>query len=399
MLGQSTAAVEADLEPAVIADIVRETHDRSERRTNYLFNHAVLREAAYAELTSNEHTAAHRAAGSWLAEQPGADPSVIAWHFERGSDQRLALPWFVAAARAALVGGEPARAQQLADEAMTGAVDSSDVVAIELLRADALVALGNTGEGLRAAEAALSQARTGSLPWLRAASLVVNCAGQRGDNDTVERSAKSVCALEPEADAEAEWVRCLCQAATQLFAAGKFPEAQVFGTAAIRRGSDRPEAQARLAHLRAALAIREQQLEQGIECLAAAARFHALAGNLRASALMRVLRSVHARLCGRPRDRGTRPGCRGKSRAAYRCRLLPPMGGLHARGNLALTGDPWAAKAHLESVRRELPDNPRIIAGTHIYAALAALRCGDGQWAEDESRRALDAHDFHRFAR
>ena len=393
LLGEDPSAVEASLEAAVQAELLRETLDRWEpKKRGYVFAHGVLQEAAYAQLDSNELKAAHREAGTWLAEQRGADPSVIAWHFERGSDERLAIPWFVAAARAALVGGEPSRALRLADEAIRCTGDPNDVADAELLRAEAQLALGDTLEGLRAAEATLSRANAGSPIWLRAASIVVTCAGQRGDNDRVASTGNALVAIEPEAGAEGAWVLGLCQVATQLFAAGRHSEAESFGAAAARRGCDRPEAQAGIATIRSTQAIRELDLEQALEFLSDAARLHAIAGNLRASVLMRVHRAstlVFAGDCDAASlELDAAESLSRRTGADYYLRWAR-----YSRGKiLAIIGDPWAAKAHLESVRRDLAGNPRIVAGTHIYAALAALRAGDGDWAEDESRRARSAH-------
>jgi hypothetical protein len=57
-----------------------------------------------------------------------------------------------------------------------------------------------------------------------------------------------------------------------------------------------------------------------------------------------------------------------------------------------MAGDPWMARDHLSSVREELQGSPRIVAGTHIFAALAALRIKDAGWAASEARQAVSTH-------
>jgi eukaryotic-like serine/threonine-protein kinase len=59
---------------------------------------------------------------------------------------------------------------------------------------------------------------------------------------------------------------------------------------------------------------------------------------------------------------------------------------------LALSGEPAVARDHLERVRASLAKSPRIVAGTHVYLGLAALRAGDFAWAEIEARAGLAAH-------
>ncbi len=68
----------------------------------YVFRHALMREAAYAALTDDDRRVAHRLAGAWLAEGRERDPLVLAEHFERGGVAERAIAEYIRAARHAL---------------------------------------------------------------------------------------------------------------------------------------------------------------------------------------------------------------------------------------------------------------------------------------------------------
>jgi hypothetical protein len=61
----------------------------------------------------------------------------VAWHFELANEAALALPWFAAAIRAALVGGEPTRALDLANQALKATSAAEQTATISVLRAEA----------------------------------------------------------------------------------------------------------------------------------------------------------------------------------------------------------------------------------------------------------------------
>ncbi|HEY5374779.1 MAG TPA: AAA family ATPase, partial [Polyangiaceae bacterium] len=391
--GVPHAEIEKSLEIALRAQLLRELVDPSGDRV-FVFVHALLRDTAYAQLPGSELKAAHRAAGTALAERPGADPSLVAWHFEHAEEQTLARSWFVAAAKAALVGGEPARAMNLLDAAFKCATDPEDLAQILLLRADAALAVADTTEAQRAASEALVLARPGTLTWARAAALIAMCAGQRGDNDSVARMGTVILDVTEYADAEATAARviCLCRAANQLFAAGRISEAQRFADEAARSSSSRPEAQAAVAHLEASLVLRQNDYQSGAKSLNDSANLYGISGNLRASALMRVFRASILLWAGDSEGATAEleiaDGLSRRTGADYYVRWAR-----YTRAKItALTGDPWLAREQLQSVRSELANNPRIVAGTHIHGALAAIRAGDGPWAEAEALSAMAAH-------
>src|SRR5262249_39060178 len=153
---------------------------------------AAVQETVYMTVEAEERGAAHGAAARWYAARPGADPSLIAWHFERAHEQARASRWYEAAARAAVQGRDLDRALHLADAAIAGGTSGETLAAIMSLRAEIAFHRGDASEGKRAAEVAMREARPGSAIWMSAAGVLVTSAGQRGDNDDIARLAEVV---------------------------------------------------------------------------------------------------------------------------------------------------------------------------------------------------------------
>lgn len=86
--------------------IERQIENRHAGKSEYGFRHILVREAAYALLTDAERRSLHRAAGLFLAEQPGPEPRVVAEHLLRGQEPARAVIWLMRAAQQALDGND-----------------------------------------------------------------------------------------------------------------------------------------------------------------------------------------------------------------------------------------------------------------------------------------------------
>lgn len=80
-------------------EIVETRHDsRLEQEREYQFRHALVREAAYCLLTTEDQQLAHHLAAIHLEAGGMADPWVLAEHFQSGSQPERALPYYLRAA-------------------------------------------------------------------------------------------------------------------------------------------------------------------------------------------------------------------------------------------------------------------------------------------------------------
>jgi tetratricopeptide (TPR) repeat protein len=134
----------------------------------YIFRHALVREAAYAMLAKRDRAVGHKLAGEWLERAGEPDPWILAEHFERGEQNVKAAFWHYKAAELAF-GANDAEAALLA-VARGLAVDPNGENAADLLGVQTSAAFlkGNYGLALEAAEAVLQRAIPGSISHCRA---------------------------------------------------------------------------------------------------------------------------------------------------------------------------------------------------------------------------------------
>jgi eukaryotic-like serine/threonine-protein kinase len=130
------------------------------------FRHALLREGAYATLTTDDARLVHRLAGEWLEHRGEADPMVLAGHFPRGGEGARAAGFYLRAAEQALsvLDNEAAFAR-------TGlglGCDPPPELRITLLGVHCYASLLVGRVALTDAEELLRSGPRGSVPWTQA---------------------------------------------------------------------------------------------------------------------------------------------------------------------------------------------------------------------------------------
>src|SRR6185312_11694497 len=86
----------------------------------YVFAHALVREAAYAMLTDEDRLLGHRLAGDWLEQAGVGDAMVLAEHFRRGEELARAQRWYERAAAQALSANDLGAAIERAELGIAG---------------------------------------------------------------------------------------------------------------------------------------------------------------------------------------------------------------------------------------------------------------------------------------
>ncbi len=86
--------------------ISRRSESRFPSEREFIFRNELVREAAYATLTSQDRALGHRVAGTWLERAGEADPRVLAEHFERSGQPARAVRWYLQAADQAAGGND-----------------------------------------------------------------------------------------------------------------------------------------------------------------------------------------------------------------------------------------------------------------------------------------------------
>jgi tetratricopeptide (TPR) repeat protein len=143
----------------------------------YVFRHALVREAAYSLLTDADRRLGHQIAAGWLEQAGETEAVVLAEHHERGGEPERAAAWYLRAAEQALEGNDLAAALARADQGLACA----DEGGLHLVRAKALSWLGHFADEGASADRALEALEAGSAPWCEAASEAATARARLGD--------------------------------------------------------------------------------------------------------------------------------------------------------------------------------------------------------------------------
>jgi eukaryotic-like serine/threonine-protein kinase len=160
---------------------VAATDTRFENERQYVFRHALLREAAYSTLTDADRVTGHLLAAEWLERAGESDARAVADHFERGGAPERAVAWLVRAALAAVDGADLDAAVKLCERGLACGA-SGEALGQFLLVQARVVSWQN--DWTRATELGLRALRLlppASIPWCLAAGVVLFGATLIGD--------------------------------------------------------------------------------------------------------------------------------------------------------------------------------------------------------------------------
>lgn len=217
---ESPGDVTAWFSTLVDAELIqRSPRSRLAGETEYLFRHALVRDAAYQLLTAADLQAGHRLAAEFLVRADESDAIVIAEHLERGDDRPAASLWLQRAAVQALDAGDFATALSRVRRAMSYAHDDEARQAMKELELDAFRWQGSLHELARCATEAMQLFPVGSAAWCKAAAEVAVATGAgtglsilSGQLQTLE---ESLLGIPVRPDNASAYMQCLARVLTQ----------------------------------------------------------------------------------------------------------------------------------------------------------------------------------------
>ncbi|MCG8417205.1 MAG: protein kinase [Proteobacteria bacterium] len=180
-------------------------------QTEYIFCHALMRDAAYALLTDDDLKRAHHQAGAWLADAGEPSPLVLAEHFVRGGADDRAAFYLVEAANVALnagdLGGTIKHGARAIELGATGELRG---------RARALMSVASDwqSEYHKSQEyglAALEELDSGASLWFVALGSVLMSSARIPDQARVGELIERLQRTSAAPDAEKERLSCLCR--------------------------------------------------------------------------------------------------------------------------------------------------------------------------------------------
>ncbi|HTM23181.1 MAG TPA: protein kinase [Kofleriaceae bacterium] len=374
----------------------------------YVFRHALIREAAYATLADKDRARGHRLAGDWLEPFTRAgDPArgeelsrvfaaELAAHFARGDQPERAAVWYVRGARLALAGNDFAGAVASVHRAAECAAAGDLLGAARLIQAEAASWQGDWAGAERAAAAAAEHLARGTTDWFRAVAEAIEAACHRGDHKSARAWAREASAIDAGAGAVDDQIICLCRGALRLSFAGRFQLAEELIRHIERIAPDvarlGDQAAARCHELSALRAYFAGDPAGNLRGLEAAHRHHQRAGSTRNQCQTAVwLGFAYIELgdCVLA-ERQLRQALSAAERLGLgqvTANALENLSLALARQDRLSEADSCAGRA---LAMFEASGEPRKQASSHLYLAEIALRQGDPGRSIREAMRALE---------
>jgi eukaryotic-like serine/threonine-protein kinase len=158
----------------------------------YVFRHAIVRDAAYQMLTREDQALGHRLAGDWLERAGEQDPMLLGEHFERGGSPDRARTFYARAASQALDANDFAGAKLRAERAIQAGAAGNEHGRLQLVVAEASRWSGRHDEARDHAFAAMRDLDVGSDDWYAAAAEATDAAVTLGSVEEARALAERV---------------------------------------------------------------------------------------------------------------------------------------------------------------------------------------------------------------
>lgn len=253
--------------------------------SEYVFRHALVRDAAYALVGVEDRRTVHKLAGEWLEKVGSNDPGVLAEHFDRGAASDRALPHYVRAAEQALEGNDLRNAIARAAAALRCGAAGETLGVLKLIQTDAHRWLGEFADAERRATEATEVVEKGSVHWLRAVTEIVTAASRQGFYERVEKWVHEASDLEVSGVARLQQIQALASAASGLLNAGRFDVAHKTVERVLHLAGDlqvlEPRTAAQVWRMRGSAARHLGDFETDLTCYRSACEAFTRAGDLR----------------------------------------------------------------------------------------------------------------------
>jgi tRNA A-37 threonylcarbamoyl transferase component Bud32/tetratricopeptide (TPR) repeat protein len=200
--------------------VVRQGRGKFPGEDEYVFRHALVRDAAYAMMVGEDRVLGHRLAAAWLEEAGERDALTLAEQFDRGQASERAVAWYQRAAQQALEGNDLEAAVARGQRAIALGAEGTNLAALHQVLAEAHKWRGANAEAAAAARRAMEASPHGSEAWCSAAGEVVAASGKLGDRAGLTDVAESLLALPSGGGGRARIV-ATARAATQLALGGQ----------------------------------------------------------------------------------------------------------------------------------------------------------------------------------
>jgi tetratricopeptide (TPR) repeat protein len=232
--------------------LTRRVHSSVPGTHEYTFRHALVRDAVYATLTSEDQGIAHGLAGRWLELAGSAEPAILAYHYQLGGLLAEAVVWFEKAAVAALDAEDHTRATKLVEAGLECRAEGEVLGRLHWILARIAEEAGEHTDAIERAQVALPLLREGSQPWYGTLAVLVESLGRTSRFEEIQPWLERSLAQAHEGDALDARAVVVAWGAMHLCRAGYLAIAHTYAERArelANRGSPSPLTRLRLLEL------------------------------------------------------------------------------------------------------------------------------------------------------
>jgi serine/threonine protein kinase/tetratricopeptide (TPR) repeat protein len=256
LVGEEGGGVDQWLDILVQREVVfpRQAADVRE----YVFRHALVRDAAYEMLTAQDCRLGHRLAGEYLEQAGERAAIVLVEHFERAAELERAAQWSKLAATQALDANDLAAVLERVARGVRCGAQGETLGYLRHTEAQARFFRGEFGEAELAAREAVGQMPAAGR--LQAMNELIAALGHQAKFAEVERWAVEIRAQAPSEEGRNAWLACLLRAAGYLLPAGRYDLTQELLDEVQAQGDVlEPLRRVRLENLKAQIALHHGQ--------------------------------------------------------------------------------------------------------------------------------------------
>ncbi|HEX3480951.1 MAG TPA: protein kinase, partial [Kofleriaceae bacterium] len=230
LLGQPvTDGTDPDLAELTGAEMIqRSIGSRFPGESEYRFHHALIREAAYGLLTSENRQQGHALAGRYLESVGEHDPLVLAEHYQRSGDAERALGFLIRAAIQALEGNDLAAALSRAERAVQIGVRGEPLGTLRSVQAWAQFWSANFTAAFTSAKEAVPLLPAGGPYWCSAMGSLFLAGGLSGKQAEMAAFIAPFVTTLPTSETRTQYVQAACSLASVFSLSGNREKAYLF---------------------------------------------------------------------------------------------------------------------------------------------------------------------------
>jgi eukaryotic-like serine/threonine-protein kinase len=216
--------------------VQRRDNTRFPGEHEYFFRHAIVRDAAYHMLTTEDVTLGHKLAGEWLERVGEHEAILLGEHYERGGQATKAATFYARAAAEALEGNDFAAAKLRAERAISAGAEGAQLGRLHLLLAEASRWAVDHEAAIRHARIAMRELPAATDEWFSAAAEAVDATVTLGHVEETKSTAELVRRASDGAAMTAGRVIATSRIVTRLTVLGAYDNADTL-LAPIERGA------------------------------------------------------------------------------------------------------------------------------------------------------------------